>query len=274
MEYPSYFSILTADVRYDPRLKKYADCKVLFSEITALSNKFGYCKASNKYFAQLYDRPTETISRWINRLRDLGYLKIKMIYKENSNQILERRMFPISTPINAGVNTYQHERQGGIDADVKTPIDADVKDNSTSINNTSNNNSSTTTSTGDNQQEQTAYELIESLGVHFNSVQQDDFLEYSRTVDDGLIKQAVLRAAKKQSFPKWSLIEGILKTYLDHGIKTAEAAVAFDKEYEEDMREYNDRRREYRKNQYRPGQTNYQATGAVDFLDPRRLDEM
>lgn len=146
---------------------------------------------------------------------------------------------------------------------------------STNLTNTNNtNNSTTTTSTGDNQQEQTAYELIESLGVHFNSVQQDDFLEYSRTVDDGLIKQAVLRAAKKQSFPKWSLIEGILKTYLDHGIKTAEAAIAFDKEYEEDMREYNDRKRKYRKNQYRPGQTNYQATGAVDFLDPRRLDEM
>lgn len=146
---------------------------------------------------------------------------------------------------------------------------------STNLTNTNNtNNSTTTTSTGDNQQEQTAYELIESLGVHFNSVQRDDFLEYSRTVDDGLIKQAVMRAAKKQSYPKWSLIEGILKTYLDHGIKTAEEAVAFDKEYEEDMREYNDRRRKYRKNQYRPGQTNYQATGAVDFLDPRRLDEM
>lgn len=146
---------------------------------------------------------------------------------------------------------------------------------STNLTNTNNtNNSTTTTSTGDNQQEQTAYELIESLGVHFNSVQRDDFLEYSRTVDDGLIKQAVMRAAKKQSYPKWSLIEGILKTYLDHGIKTAEEAVAFDKEFEEDMREYNDRRRKYRKNQYRPGQTNYQATGAVDFLDPRRLDEM
>lgn len=274
MEYPSYYSILTADVRYDPRLKKYADCKILFSEITALSNKFGYCKASNKYFAQLYDRPIPTISKWINILKGLGYLKIEMIYKENSNQILERRMFPISTPINAGVNTYSRTHEEGIHADVKTPINADVKDNNININNTSNNNSTTTTSTGDNQQEQTAYELIESLGVHFNSVQQDDFLEYSRTVDDGLIKQAVLRAAKKQSYPKWSLIEGILKTYLDHGIRTAEEAKAFDKEYEEDMREYNDRRREYRKNQYRPGQTNYQATGAVDFLDPRRLDEM
>ncbi len=147
-------------------------------------------------------------------------------------------------------------------------------ENSTSINNTSNNNSSTTTSTGDNQQEKTAYELIESLGVHFNSVQRDDFLEYSRTVDDGLIKQAVLGAAKKNTYPKWSSIENFLKTYLNHGIKTAEEAVAFDKEFENDMREYNDRRREYRKNQYRPGQTNYQATGAVDFLDPRRLDEM
>lgn len=273
MEYPSYYSILTADVRYDPRLKKYADCKILFSEITALSNKFGYCKASNKYFAQLYDRPIPTISKWINILKGLGYLEIKMIYKENSNQILERRMFPITTPINAGVNTYSRTHEGGIHADVKTPINADVKDNNININNTSNNNS-TTTSTGDNQQEQTAYEFMQSLGVELNPIQYDDFMEYSRTYGDDLVKQAAHRAAQKNTYPKWSSIENTLKTYLNHGIKTVKAAVAFDKEFENDMREYNDRKRKYRKNQYRPGQTNYQATGAVDFLDPRRLDEM
>ncbi|QBK08413.1 hypothetical protein FORC83_p032 (plasmid) [Campylobacter jejuni] len=110
--------------------------------------------------------------------------------------------------------------------------------------------------------------------MQLNPVQQDDFMEYSRTYGDDLVKQAAHRAAQKNTYPKWSSIENTLKTYLNHGVKTAEAAVAFDKEYEEDMREYNDRRRKYRKNQYRPEKTNYQATGAVDFLDPRRLDEM
>lgn len=130
---PSYYSILTADVRYDKRLKNHADCKVLYSEITALSNKYGYCKASNKYFSELYGRPTPTISKWINLLKKLGYIKVEMIYKENSKEIQERRLYPISTPINADINT-------GINADVKGGINADVKDNITSINNINTNN--------------------------------------------------------------------------------------------------------------------------------------
>jgi len=130
---PSYYSILTADVRYDERLKNHADCKVLYSEITALSNKYGYCKASNKYFSELYGRPTPTISKWINLLKKLGYIKVEMIYKENSKEIQERRLYPISTPINADINT-------GINADVKGGINADVKDNITSINNINTNN--------------------------------------------------------------------------------------------------------------------------------------
>ncbi len=141
MEQPSYYSILTANVRYDKRLKNHADCKVLYSEITALSNKNGYCSASNKYFSKLYDRPVPTISKWINMLKDLGYLKIEMIHKDNSKEIKERHIYPISTPINANVNTYSCERLGGINADVKTPINVDVKDNNTSINNINNNRS-------------------------------------------------------------------------------------------------------------------------------------
>ena len=130
---PSYYSILTADVRYDERLKNHADCKILYSEITALSNKYGYCKASNKYFSELYGRPTPTISKWINLLKKLGYIKVEMIYKENSKEIKERRLYPISTPINADINT-------GINVDVKGGINVDVKDNITSINNINTNN--------------------------------------------------------------------------------------------------------------------------------------
>ena len=77
MEQPSYYSILTANVRYDNELK--ANEKLLFSEITALSNRNGYCHATNKYFAQLYDKNSSTISDWINHLKQRGYLKVVMI---------------------------------------------------------------------------------------------------------------------------------------------------------------------------------------------------
>ncbi|MFT8882628.1 MAG: helix-turn-helix domain-containing protein [Liquorilactobacillus hordei] len=134
-EQPSYFSILTASVRYDPRLKKFADEKVLFSEITALSNKYGYCTASNKYFSRLYDRPIPTISKWINHLKELGYLKVEMV--REGKEIKQRKLFPNANPIHADVNTYSRRTEGGIHADVKGGINVDVKENNTSINNTS-----------------------------------------------------------------------------------------------------------------------------------------
>ncbi|WP_050950824.1 conserved phage C-terminal domain-containing protein [Limosilactobacillus gastricus] len=136
MEQPSYYSILTADVRYDPRLKRMADCKVLYSEITALSNKWGYCTASNSYFAKLYDRPVPTISKWINLLIKLGYLRSELIY--DGKEIKQRKLYPISNPINADVKGgINADVKGGINADVKGGINADVKDNSTRVNTTS-----------------------------------------------------------------------------------------------------------------------------------------
>lgn len=160
-ERPSYFSILTADVRYDPRLKSYADCKILYSEITALSNKTGYCHASNSYFAKLYDRPVPTISRWINILKKLGYLHVQMI--KDGKQIKERRIYPISTPINADVNTPSQQREEGYSQQYEEGINAGVKENNTSINNTSKNSnicSSTAKPTSFNSQ---CREIVEYL---------------------------------------------------------------------------------------------------------------
>lgn len=125
---PSYYSILTARVRYDKRLKNHADEKVLFSEITALSNKYGYCTASNKYFGELYDRPNSRISKWINHLKELGYLKIVMV--KDGKQIISRKIYPVSDPIVVDDNTP-------LAVDDMTPIVADGKENTTSINTTS-----------------------------------------------------------------------------------------------------------------------------------------
>lgn len=74
-ERPSYYSIIPATVRYDKRLKAYE--RLMFSEITALSNKYGYCTASNSYFASLYEVDKTTISRWLSHLSDLKYVRIK-----------------------------------------------------------------------------------------------------------------------------------------------------------------------------------------------------
>ncbi|PTG04399.1 alpha/beta hydrolase [Staphylococcus chromogenes] len=129
---PSYYSIITANVRYDNRLTDSE--KLLFAEITSLSNKYGYCTASNGYFAKLYDVVKETISRRISKLAKFGYLHIEII--REGNEVKQRKMYPLtqsSVPIDAKINTP-------IDNSVNTPIDANVKENNTSINNTSINN--------------------------------------------------------------------------------------------------------------------------------------
>lgn len=91
MEKPNYYGILPANVRYDKRLKPME--KILYSEITALSNTQGFCFASNSYFAKLYEVNKKTVGVWVNNLFKFGYLKVELIYKENSKEVLERRLY-------------------------------------------------------------------------------------------------------------------------------------------------------------------------------------
>ena len=78
----SYYAIIPAFVRYDTNLT--ANAKLMYGEITALCNEKGYCFATNKYFADLYSVSNVSISKWINQLKDYGYIKVKIVYKENS----------------------------------------------------------------------------------------------------------------------------------------------------------------------------------------------
>ena len=135
MEHPSYYSILTADVRYDKRLKP--NEKLLFSEITALSNKRGYCNASNNYFAQLYDVTTVTASNWVNHLKDRGYIDVEMIY--DGKKIKERRIFVNSNPIKENFNTPKEKVEDPIKNNFKGGIKEKFKENITRFNNTSKN---------------------------------------------------------------------------------------------------------------------------------------
>lgn len=125
---PGYYSILTASVRYDKDLN--ANEKILFSEITALSNKYGYCTASNKYFSNLFQADERSIRRWVSNLKQHGYIKINLITKDK--EIIARRIYPMSGGGDRNVRGYgQKCPEGG---------DRNVLYNNTSNNNTSNNN--------------------------------------------------------------------------------------------------------------------------------------
>ena len=73
----SYFSVIPANVRYDETLV--ANAKLMYGEITALSNQKGFCYASNNYFAQLYKVTPQAISKWINQLAEKEYIAIEYI---------------------------------------------------------------------------------------------------------------------------------------------------------------------------------------------------
>ena len=114
-ETPNYYAIIPANVRY-ANLKPNA--KLLYGEITALSNKHGFCFASNKYFAELYKVNKNTISSWISDLKNYGFITVK-IERNVNNQITKRCI--------------------GILKKMDNPIHEKLKYNNTSINTTSNN---------------------------------------------------------------------------------------------------------------------------------------
>lgn len=118
MERPGYYGILPASIRYDKNLKPME--KIMYSELTALSNKNGYCNATNSYFAELYEVSKNTVSLWISDLEKAGYIKTKLIYEAGTKNIKERRIY-ISDPITKNDDT---------------PITKNREDNNTSINNT------------------------------------------------------------------------------------------------------------------------------------------
>lgn len=91
----SYYAIIPAYIRYNKELK-FAE-RLMYGEITALSNKEGYCFASNRYFADLYGVSISTISRWISHLAELGSLHIEII-RNDKKEIVERRIYVVDNP--------------------------------------------------------------------------------------------------------------------------------------------------------------------------------
>ncbi len=116
MENPGYYAILTADVRYDKDLSSSA--KILYAEITALSNKEGYCWAGNQYFADIYDVDISTIQRWIHDLKEKGHIAV--ILEENNS----RKIYITKYVVNKGTA----EMRGG-DGKNEVPLYSNIKYN-------------------------------------------------------------------------------------------------------------------------------------------------
>ena len=145
MEKKGYYAIIPASVRYDVRLTPNA--KLLYGEITALSNEKGYCWASNDYFAGLYEVSKTSISKWVSALRDAGHITIQLHYREGTKHILHRYIRYVNDPIEEMLPTYITK--------VKDPIEDKLIDNNTS---------NTTINITDNRGETSSPALEEEVG--------------------------------------------------------------------------------------------------------------
>lgn len=233
-ERPNYYSVVPASVRYDSKLR--ANEKILYSEITALCQKKGYCYATNEYFAGLYDVEKETVSRWISNLKKCGYIGTKLIYKED-NKTIDKRIIWIADIIlrEIAVN-YCENGKKGIDEIINTylqksqeGIDEKVKENNTSINNIT-----TTIVT----KEKSIYEIVEeNFGRPLGPMEYEEINSWT---DNGINKDLIKYAIKKAVLKGVSNIAYISKTlyeYQKNNIKTVQQAEA-------STREYNNRRQQ------------------------------
>ena len=234
-EQPTYYSILTADVRYDRNLSDSE--KLLYSEITALSNKYGYCTATNNYFAELYGVTKITISRRISNLKKHGYLEVEMI-KEN-NEIVQRQLYPLSK-LNSGV--IQSDNTPNIKS-YNRGIIRDDKENNTSINNTSINNTSTTTTNTSNNINSEYHESNSSSGgvdeefkelinkwheLGFGAVTERNtemILDWLKKYDKDLIAE-VINYAHDMNVKNSRYVNAILKRLQNDNITTREQFIA------------------------------------------------
>ena len=132
-EQPNYYSIIPAHVRYDKELKPME--VIMYGELTALSNKYGYSYASNNYFAELYNVHKKTVSTWISHLKEKGYIDTVVIRDENMT-VTERRIY-ITAPYPSNHGEGYPQKKG-------EPIHKKTEEDNTRKNNTSINSDSDT----------------------------------------------------------------------------------------------------------------------------------
>ena len=129
-ENPNYYAIIPSEVRYADITP---NAKLLYAEISALTNMNGKCSASTNYFAKLYKVSKTSIQNWLKCLEDNKFITRKNIYKEGSKEILSRYIklfeYPTQDKLRDNNNiTYSNNNLTDSKARFKKPTVNDIKE--------------------------------------------------------------------------------------------------------------------------------------------------
>lgn len=113
---PSYWAVLPAVVRYDEALPPNA--KLLYAEISSLTDRTGYCYASNAYFEGLFGLSERTVIRQIKALEAAGYIVVEDATGGSALRKIFAGVNPVAGPPDKNVSTPCQNRQGGTDKNV------------------------------------------------------------------------------------------------------------------------------------------------------------
>ena len=142
-DYPSFFSILTAEVRYNKQLSSME--KLLFSEITALTNYKGFCYANNSYFEFVFGVSRSTIQRALRNLEKQNVINIEL-EKNEKKQVLKRKIFVL---IDKG-GSVKNTTRGSIKNDTRGGVENDTYNNTREKENNINLNTNVNTTRNSN----------------------------------------------------------------------------------------------------------------------------
>ena len=184
---PAYYSILTADVRYSKELSDFE--KLLFSEISALTQKDGYCTASNAWLASLYGKTKETISRCISKLKKLGFIEVVEV-RNDKKEVILRKVY-LLTKTSTGID----ENAETLLKKTSIPIDKNVKENNTRINNTSRNNTSIKRDAS--KTHETNLQILQDMGVEKQLAQ--DWLQTRKEKRAGSLTPTVVAGLQREA---------------------------------------------------------------------------
>jgi DNA-binding PadR family transcriptional regulator len=214
-EMKSYYAIIPATVRYCEDLT--ANAKLMYGEITALSNEQGYCWANNFYFANLYKVDKNTISRWVSSLERNGFIRTEVDRaKGNSRKIFLSDAY-LQNSREVSTKMYRGYQQKEVEPRNK------IVDNNNTYNNKDNTKESSDALAFLKSNYPTRYadfyskhikpiKDIEKFELHFNATAEQEKLEYDHRVLFGRLTKYA--SAWRENAAKYSATEDVKPAYL------------------------------------------------------------